>query len=62
MRAYWERRAYAVSLRWMKNNTNDQALLDLYKAKISYQFTSSAYLWMWPNKTAVDAWIEEVLK
>lgn len=60
MRAYWERRAYAVSLQWVRDNCDLRTLED-YRLKVLNQFIGASYLWMWPSKAKVNAWIDSVL-
>lgn len=65
MRAFWEWRAYKISLHWWVYNdlgwTQTQG-----KAMLLNQFTSSAYAWMWPFKAhlekQIDKHIEHLLK
>ena len=65
IRAFWEWRAYKVSLHWWAYNDLGWAQTQ-GKALVLTQFTTSAYAWMWPFKghlnKLVDQHIENLIK
>lgn len=61
-RAYFEREAYAESIRaaaevWGRAHVEDRA----YRAYIIGQFTGAAYGWMWPFRRSLERWYDGVL-
>lgn len=61
MRAWWERRAYAVDLMLAKERGGEQELRRAAD-RIATMFSGPSYLWMWAGEAAARAWLEPVVE
>lgn len=62
MRSYWEKQAYAVTIKQIYNRNPIAVTKPYIKDNIINQFLSSKYLWMWPFRGSMEKWYDGVVK
>lgn len=61
MRAFWERRAYAITIREVMKSNEDYARSPEFKEHLVRCFTGPDYLYMDLRRKSVERWIDSVL-
>jgi hypothetical protein len=61
MRAYWERRAYAVDLLIAKDRGGEREVENVAK-RLADVFSGSSYLWMWVGRAAARAYLQPTVE